>query len=55
MKRILKKMSGVILVLVSVAIWCIYSYEQSNSSILTSSNIISRKQNRLGSKKRKKS
>ncbi len=41
MNKILKKLSGIIFMVALIAIWCIYSYEQDNSSILTSSSILS--------------
>ena len=36
-KKIIKKISGIMVVLVALIIWCIYSYQQGGESILTSS------------------
>lgn len=41
MKRVLKRISSILLVIVAVAIWCIYSYEQNSEAILTSTSVIS--------------
>lgn len=41
MKKIKRKVSGIILVFVALVIWCIYSYEQSGEAIHTNAGILS--------------
>lgn len=46
MKRILNKLSALIIVIVAIAMWCLYSYEQSEASSLASSQALSN--NKIG-------
>lgn len=41
MKKILKKISGIFLVVATIIIWCIYSYEQGSVSAQVSTSAIS--------------
>lgn len=41
MKKVLKKLGGILLVFVAILVWAVYSYEQDSAHILTSSNVVS--------------
>lgn len=43
-------MSGVLLVFALILVWAFFSYSENGSTMQTSSGVISRDQNRLGSK-----
>ena len=54
-KRIIKKISGLVLILTAITVWIIHTYDVKNASISANSNVLSRNKNRMGSKKRRKS
>ena len=41
MKKVLRNISGVIIVLIVTLIWIFYNYDENNASMLTTSNVIS--------------
>ncbi|MCI9366559.1 MAG: hypothetical protein HFJ54_08790 [Clostridia bacterium] len=53
MKKVLKKISGLIMVLVLITILGIYSYKEADGSIFANTNPLSRNEDMLGDKKRK--
>ncbi|MCI8620557.1 MAG: hypothetical protein HFJ50_01735 [Clostridia bacterium] len=55
MRRIFKKLSGILLLFIAIVIWCAYSYNQGENSALTSSGVLSNTKIRLGDKKSGKS
>ena len=55
LRKIFKKLSGILLLFIAIVIWCAYSYNQGENSALTSSGVLSNTKIRLGDKKSGKS
>lgn len=53
-KKIIKKVSGIMLILTAIAIWLIHTYDMENASVLASSTVLSRNKDWVGSKKSRK-
>ena len=51
LNKIIKKTSGMMIIFAILVVWAFFSYNKNVSTMQTSSGVVSRKQDRLGSQK----